>query len=121
MHTSAEYMLPGEFAVVVAFLLFPALVIALAAQSFIFAARGLFVRASVPRVLAGYMATSIGTLLLAAAIHQLAPAFLGPLLRVRDLHVGDQSWPVMPLAFIAAAGAAVASTCWVLGRGRPEA
>jgi hypothetical protein len=120
MH-DGQYMLPGEFAAVVAFLFAPPLLLAFVIQTVLFAVRRIFARGFVGRAVAGYIATVFGSLLLGAALHQFAPRSLGPVLRVREVAIGSQSWPVMPLAFLAVAIAAVLVTRWVLGRVHTEA
>jgi hypothetical protein len=120
MH-DGQYMLPGEFVAVVAFLLAPPLLLAFIVQTALLAKHRFFRRGFVGRAIAGYIATIFGSLIIGAAIHQLAPKFLGPLLRVREVAIGSQSWPVMPLAFLAVAVAAIVSTWWVLCRTHAEA
>jgi hypothetical protein len=113
MH-EGHYMLPGEFLAVAGFLFAPPLLLALVAQSVAFARRGVFARGLVGRATAGYAFTVIGSLVVGVAIHLFAPRSLGSFLRVREVAIGGQSWPVMPLAFFAVAIAATAATFWVL-------
>jgi hypothetical protein len=120
MHDSQD-MLPGEFFAVVAFLFAPPLLLALAFQTLLFARRRLFLRGSVGRVIAAYVGTVFGSLCIGSAIHQLAPKSLSPVLRVREVAIGSQSWPVMPLAFLAVAVAASALAWWALARANADA
>ena len=120
MH-EGQYMLPGELVAVVAFLFAPPLLLALIVQIAVFAKRRSSRRGVVCRAIAGYIATIFGSLIIGAVTHQFAPKSLGPLLRVREVAIGNQSWPVMPLAFLAVAIAAIVSTWWVLGRNHTEA
>jgi hypothetical protein len=113
MH-DGHYMLPGEFVAVVAFLFAPPLILAYVGQTVVFAVRRVFAQGLLWRVVAGYAATLVGSLFLGFAIHQLAPRAFGPALRVREVVVGAQTWPVMPLAFLAVAVAASIATWWVL-------
>ena len=113
MH-DGQYMLPGEFVAVVAFLFAPPLIVAFIGQTVVFAVRRVFAPGLFGRAVAGYVATLLGSLVVGFAIHQLAPRVLGPALRVREVIVGTQAWPVMPLAFIAVAVAASIATWWVL-------
>jgi hypothetical protein len=113
MH-DGHYMLPAEFLVLVGFLFAPPLLLALVAQSIAFARRGIFARGLVGRAAAGYAITVVGSLVVGAAVHQFAPRSLGPFLRVREVALGGQFWPVMPLTFLAVAIAATAATFWVL-------
>jgi hypothetical protein len=113
MH-EGHYMLPGEFLAVVGFLFAPPLLLALVAQSAAFARHGVFAMGLVGRAAAGYAITVIGSLVVGAAVHQFAPRALGSFLRVREVAIGGQFWPVMPLAFLAVAIAATAVTFWVL-------
>jgi len=120
MH-DGQYMLPGEFVAVVAFLFAPPLLLALALQTLLFARHRLFLGGSVGRVVVAYVGTVFGSLCIGAAIHQLAPRSLSPLLRVREVAIGSQSWPVMPLAFLAVAVAASAFAWWALARRNADA
>ena len=113
MH-DGQYMLPAEALAVIAFLFAPPLLLAFVAQSITFARGHVFARGLIGRAFAGYTITLIASLVVGAAIHQFAPKSLGPLLRVRDVAVGSQLWPVFPLAFLAVAVAAIAVTFWVL-------
>ena len=113
MH-DGQYMLPGEFFAVVAFLFAPPLILAFIGQTIVFALRKVFARALFGRAVVGYVATLVGSLIVGFTIHQLAPRVLGPALRVREVIVGTQAWPVMPLAFLAFAVAASIATWWVL-------
>lgn len=115
----SQHMLPGEFVAVVAFLFAPPLLLSFMVQTMIFAVRGIFARGLLGRAVAGYVTTLVGSLAVGFAVHLLAPSFLGPTLRVRDLIVGSQSWPVMPLAFLAVAIAASFSTFWVMRNASP--
>jgi hypothetical protein len=109
-----QYMLPVEFLAVIAFLFAPPLLLAFVAQSIAFARGGVFARGLIGRAFAGYTITLIFSLVVGAAVHQLAPKSFAPLLRVRDVAVGSQLWPVFPLAFLAVTFAAIAVTSWVL-------
>ena len=120
MH-DGQYMLPSELVAVVAFLFAPPLLLALIAQIAVFAKNRSFRRGVAGRAIAGCVVTIFGSLLIGAATHQFAPKSLDPLLRVREVAIGSQSWPVMPLAFLAVAIAAIFSTWWVLGRNHAEA
>lgn len=113
MH-DGQYMLPGELFAVVAFLFAPPLILAFVGQTFVFAVRRVFARGLFGRVVAGYAATLVGSLVVGFAIHELAPRVLGPALSVREVIIGTQAWPVMPLAFLAVAVAASIATWWVL-------
>ena len=113
MH-DGQYMLPGEFVAVVAFMFAPPLILSFIGQTVVFAVRGIFARGLFGRAVAGYVATLVGSLAVGFAVHQLAPRVFGPALRVREVIVGTQSWPVMPLAFLAVAVAASIATWWVL-------
>jgi hypothetical protein len=113
MH-DGQYMLPGEFAAVVAFLFAPPLVLAFIGQTAVFAVRRVFARGFLGRAMVGYVATLVGSFIVGFAIHQLAPRVLGSALRVREVVIGTQAWPVMPLAFLAVAVAASIATWWVL-------
>jgi hypothetical protein len=113
MH-EGTYMLLGEFLVYTGFLFAPPLLLALVAQSVAFARRGVFAQGLVGRAVAGYAGAVVGSLVVGALVHEFAPRSLGPFLRVRDLAIGGQYWPVMPLAFLAVAIAATAATLWVL-------
>ncbi len=113
MH-DGQYMLPGEFIAVVAFLFAPPLILAYVGQTAVFAVRRVFAHGLFWRVVAGYAATLVGSLIMGFASHQLAPRALGPALRVREVFVGTQAWPVMPLAFFAVAVAASIAAWWVL-------
>jgi hypothetical protein len=115
------YMLPGEFVALGAFLFAPPLFVAFIAQTVIFATRGLFARSRVLRAITAYTATIFGSLALGAAIHQYAPRALVPALHVRDVALGGQSWPVMPLAFVAVTLAAVVATRWAIRHARAGA
>ena len=112
---------PGEFVAVVAFLFAPPLLLAFVAQIVLFAKHRSSRRGVAGRAIAGYIATIFGSLIIGAAMHQFAPKSLSPLLRVREVAIGSQSWPVMPLAFLAVAIAAIFSTWWVLGHNHTEA
>ena len=118
---NGQYMLPGEFVAVVAFLFAPPLILAFVGQTVVFAVRRVFARALLGRAVVGYVATLIGSLVVGFAIHELAPGVLGPALRVREVVVGTQAWPVMPLAFLAVAVAASIATWWVLRGASGEA
>lgn len=120
MH-DGQYMFPGELVAVVAFLFAPPLLLALSAQIAVFAKHRSSRRGVVCRAIAGCIATILGSLVIGAATHQFAPKSLDPLLRVREVAIGSQTWPVMPLAFPAVAIAAIFSTWWVLGRNHTEA
>lgn len=113
MH-DGQYMLPGEFVAVVAFFFAPPLILAFIGQTVFFAARRVFAHGLFGRALAGYVATLVGSVIVGFAVHQLAPRVFGPALRVREVIVGTQAWPVMPLAFLAVAVVASISTWWVL-------
>jgi hypothetical protein len=108
------YMLPGEFVAFVAFLFAPPLILSLVVQTVVFAVRGVFARGLFGRAVVGYVATLVGSLGVGFAIHELAPRAVVPALRVREVIVGTQAWPVMPLAFLAVAVAASIATWWVL-------
>ena len=120
MH-DAHYLLPGELAAIVAFLFAPPLLLAYVGQTVLFAMRGAFAHGRVSRAMAAYVATTLGSLAVGAVLHQLAPSWLGPVLRVRDVPFAGGYWPVMPLAFVAVAVATVAATRWGLGRACTEA
>lgn len=113
MH-DGQYMLSGEFVAVVSFLFAPPLILAYVGQTVVFTIRRVFAHGLFWRVVAGYAATLIGSLIVGFAIHQFAPRALGPALRVREVVVGTQAWSVMPLAFLAVAVAASIATWWVL-------
>ena len=109
-----QYMFASEFVAVVAFLFAPPLILAFSGQTVVFVVRRVFARGLFRRALVGYVATLVGSLIVGSAVHQLAPRFLSPALRVREVVVGTQVWPVMPLAFLAVAVAASIATWWVL-------
>ena len=98
---NAQYILPIEFLAVVAFVFAPPLLLAFAIQTAVFARSGVLARSHLHRVLGGYAGTTIGSLLFGAAIAGLAPGSWTSLLGIRDIFLGNQSWPVMPLAFLA--------------------
>jgi len=108
-----QYMLPGEFVAVVIFLFAPPLIIGLTAQTVFFWAKGIFARKHTWSVILGYFFTVIGSLTAGAAIYQIAPRVLAPILRVRDISIAKMFFPVMPLAFIAVALVAPVAGCWV--------
>jgi 1,6-anhydro-N-acetylmuramate kinase len=108
------YMLPAEFVALVAFLFAPPLLLAFIAQTVLFTSRGLFARGRVLHAIMAYAATVFGSLLLGAAIYHLLPRAFVSALRVRDVALGGQSFPVTPLAFVAVALAAAVATRWAL-------
>lgn len=114
------YMLPGEFVAVVVFLFAPPLILSLVVQTVVFAIQGVFARGHFGRAVVGYLATLVGSLGVGFGIHELAPRAVVPALRVREVIVGTQAWPVMPLAFLAVAVAASIAAWWVL-RSAPAA
>ena len=111
---SGEYILPGELVVVVAFLFAPPLLLAFIAQSIAFAAKHMFCSRAIRRVASCYALTATGSLALAVVINFAAPDSWSPVLRVRDTYLGGAYWPVMPLAFLAVALAALPLTLWAL-------
>jgi hypothetical protein len=117
MH-NGEYLLKGEFVALITFFFAPPLLIAVALQTLLFFYRGMFVKGRVGLAFFAYIATVIASLVIGAALHQLAPQSLAPILRVRDVAIGNQMWPVMPLAFWSVALAAIAVTWLVLSRER---
>jgi hypothetical protein len=74
----------------------------------------MFTHGFVGLAITGYVATIFGSLVVGAAISQFAPRFLNPVLRVRDVTIGNQSWPIMPLAFFSVAIAACLVSWWIL-------
>src|SRR3989344_2106808 len=117
MH-NGEYLLRGEFIALIAFFFAPPLLIAIVLQTSLFFYRGMFVKGRVGHALFAYIATVIASIVLGATLHQLAPQSLAPMLRVRDVAIGNQIWPVMPLAFWSVALAAIAATWLDLSRER---
>jgi hypothetical protein len=115
MH-DGHYILPAELAALVAFLFGLPLLLAFIGQTVVFASRSMFTRRRLRLAIAGYAATVLGGAVVGVALLQFAPSFLNPVLRVQDIALGGQLWPVMPLAFVAVAVAAVVSTRWVLAR-----
>lgn len=94
-----HYILPGELAALIAFLLFPPLLIALVFQGWFMKRRGVFdegvLRGSI--YLIATVATSIA---LAAGLMLFGPDAAGPFLRVRDLRMGDAYIPIWPPAYV---------------------
>ena len=100
---NGQYLLPGEFAVVVAVLFAPPLLLAFIGQTVVYVRSSMFKTARIGRVLMSYPATALGSILLGGTIDQLAPQALNPILRVRDVPIGGGTWPIMPLAFASVA------------------
>ena len=117
--SDAQYMLPIEFLAVVAFVFAPPLLLAFVIQTAVFSQNGVLARGLLHRALFGYASTTICSLLLGAVIAGFAPRSWAHLLGIQDIFLGNQSWPVMPLAFLAVAIAAPLITIAVV-RG-PEA
>ena len=115
-----QYLLSGEFVAVVLFLFGPPLLLAFAAQLAAYVSRRAIVKLGVVRLAGSFLVTALGSLLLALAIHQFAPRSLGQVLRVRDVSLGGSVWPVMPLAILSVAAAAVIVAALVL-RARGQA
>ena len=113
MH-DGQYMQSAEFIAVVAFLFAPPLLLAFAVQTILFTKSRIFVRGLVHRAVLGYIATLAVSPLIGFVIHEFAPNSFGVILRVRDVPFGNQSWPVMPLAFLAVCISAIPISAFVI-------
>ncbi len=95
----SHYILPGELAALTAFLLFPPLLIALVLQGWFLKRRGVFdegiLRGSIYLIV-----TAAASLALAAGLMLFGPDTAAPILKIRDLWIGDAHVPIWPPAYL---------------------
>jgi len=117
---SDEYILPGEFIALLAFVFAPPIIIALALQSLLFYRHQVFRK---PRIYAAlsYLSTVFGSLVVTAVIYIVAPQSLSPILQVRFIDFSTWSFPISPAAFLAVAIAVLPITWWVITKAQTAA
>jgi hypothetical protein len=104
-----HYILPSELAALIAFWFVPPLLIAFLAQSWFFAARGVFHNHRW-RAVSALVATACISIIVGLAILVASPKFLPDWLGVEYFAGG--SWPVLPLSFVTVALIAAFFAWW---------
>lgn len=94
----AQYILPGELAALVVFLLLPPLLVSLAIQAWIMRRRGLLER-SVLRGLVSLTGTIAASIVLATGLILFGPKSLGSFLGVRDVTIGGAYFIIWPIGY----------------------
>ena len=93
-----QYILPGELAALIVFLLLPPLLVSLAIQAWIMRRRGLFDR-GVLRGLVFLTGTIAASIALATGLLLFGPESLGSFLGVRDVTIGGAYFMIWPLGY----------------------
>jgi hypothetical protein len=113
---NGQYILPAELMLLLAFVLLPAVVCAVAAQTYYLHKKSIL--ASSPgRALLGLAATVLLGAVAAVGLFLVAPSSLGRILGIRDVSLFGQYWPVWPLGFVALGAAAWVTSWWLVRRG----
>ncbi len=94
-----HYILPGELALLIAFWLFPPLLVTLVCQGLFMKRRGVFDK-DMFRGLTFLIATVISSIVLASGLLVFGPDAAGPFLRVRDLRIGETFVSIWPPAYL---------------------
>jgi hypothetical protein len=115
-----QYILPAELVLLLAFVLVPAVICAVAAQA-VYLHRKHVLASSPGRASLGLAATALLGSLAAVAVFVLAPASAGRLLGIKEVGFLGQHWPVWPLGFLSLGAAACVSTWWLLRSGKSAA
>jgi uncharacterized membrane protein len=97
-----QYILPGELAVLIAFLLAPPLAVGLTGQLWYLKMQGV----TKVRIGLSMLATTGITVALVLMIAVVAPSLVPSALGVQDVFIGSAWMPVLPLAFVAVAAIA---------------
>lgn len=113
-----QYILPGEFVALVLFWFGLPLVLAFVPLTWLFVSRGLL-RNHTARAIGAYALTFVLSIAVGIGVLVWSPPFL-KFLFVRDVLLGDQSWPVLPLSFVAVAVVSPAVALWALRAPRPN-
>jgi hypothetical protein len=117
--TEGQYILPLELWAIGAFVFLPAAVLAAVRQAIVLKRIGLF-RQATGRAFAALSCTVAGGLAIGIGLFIAEPKELAPLLRMRELSIFGQEYPVLPLAYLSMGIAALLSTLWAQ-RSRPSA
>ena len=111
-----HYILPGELALLIVFLLLPPLLIALVCQGWFMHRRGIF-NSGILRGTKFLIATLVSSFGLAAGLLLFGADAAGPMLGIRDLSIWEVYVPIWPPAYILVPLLAVISS-WVATRSR---
>ena len=103
------YILPGELAILLAFLLLPPLAIAMIGQFWYLGQRGVSTARTWVALLATVLVSSAGTVLL-------LPFSIPRILGIQNIDIASWQLPVLPLAFIVVALVAWSAAMWACRR-----
>jgi hypothetical protein len=105
-----EHVYPGEFVILMAAMLLPAIILAAPPQLWFLRRRGV----SASRAWLSLLPTAVLTVLITALLFILVP--LPRSLGLQDLFLGPGWFPVLPLAFIVVTAVATVISLWVARR-----
>jgi hypothetical protein len=111
-----HYILPGELALLIAFLLLPPLLVSLMCQAWFMNRRGVFDN-GVLRGSTYLIVTVASSLILAVGLLLFGPDAAGPMLGIRDLRIGEAHVPTWPPAYLLVPILAIIGS-WVATRSR---
>ena len=98
-----QRILPGELAILVAFVFTPPLLIAFVFEAWFFSVRSRPSALGRSRFLVAYGLTVLGSVALGVALMAFVPPWLGPIFGIRDAWIGHLWFPIAPAAYIAVA------------------
>lgn len=107
-----QHIYPGEFIVLMAFMLAPALIVASAGQVWFLLRRN----ASVSLVVMSLLPTAVATIVVTTFLFLFAHRWLPRALGLQDLVLGSAWFPILPLAFVIAALSSTAGSLWFARR-----
>ena len=107
-----DHVYPGEFILLMAFMLGPALLVASTVQVWFLRRRNI----PASRAFMSLLPTAAATIIVTTALFVFAHRWLPRSLGLQDLIVGSAWFPVLPLAFVVAALSSLAGSVWFARR-----